>query len=302
MWIDDFKNRVVKAKDIFEIREIDKVSAYNFVRKYHYLGDAKFFAKYSYGLYHELEIVGVATFACPQGSEALKGWFGLPNSDKTIMELTRLCMLPHLNGTNATSYLLGGAMRNLKTKGIRAVITLATSDRHVGSIYQVCNFKYYGLTSQKNDFWSFETQNKPRGKVRDLQGVWVAKPQKHRYAYIIDKQLKCKYIEQKKPSVDMIVPYSCCGGTKIVHDNRFGVDYTCPICTKRLNKVENGREIKPQKRGKKRLQMTLFDFDDGFMDGYNVGYEYGWHDGIIALKEANQIQINRGRTTHELYR
>ena len=107
-WITAFRNREVKAKDIFVIRLIDKPIAYDFVRRYHYLGDAKFFSKYAYGMFHGYDLVGVATFACPQGSEALKGWFSLSNDDKSVLELTRLCMLPDLNGTNATSFLLGG--------------------------------------------------------------------------------------------------------------------------------------------------------------------------------------------------
>ena len=257
-WIEAFRNRQIKAKDIFALRLIDKQIAYDFVRKYHYLGDAKFFAKYSYGLFHGYELVGVATFACPQGSEALKGWFGLSNDDKTVLELTRLCMLPELNGTNATSFLLGGSIKRLKRLGIRAVITLATSDRHVGSIYQVCNFKYYGLTDPKFDFWSYELQGKPRGKVKDLQGAWVAKPRKHRYAYIIDKTLACLYQELPKPAITDKVDYSCCGNTGIVHDNRYDVDYTCPICTGRLYRVENGVEIPPQKVIDASAQFSLF--------------------------------------------
>ena len=241
-----FKNREIKAKDLFEIQQIDKIMAYEFVRKYHYLGNAKFFAKYSFGLFAaDSELVGVATYACPQGSEALHGWFGLPNSDKSIVELTRLCMYPPLNGTNATSFLLGNSIKMLKPFGIRAVITLATSDRHVGSIYQVCNFRYFGLTSQKNDFWAFDTQGKPRGIVRDIQGVWVKKPQKHRYAYFLDKTLKCLYAEQSKPKIGSKIEYSCCGGTKVVHDRRYNVDYTCPICTGHLYKIVNGNEEKP---------------------------------------------------------
>lgn len=256
--IEKFKQREIKANEAFTIQEISKDAAYDFVKRYHYLGAAKFFAKYSYGLFLGYELVGVATFACPQGSDALKGWFGLPNSDKTVMELTRLCMLPELNGTNATSFLLGGGIRKLKHYGIRAVITLATSNRHVGSIYQVCNFTYYGLTDPKADFWAFDTQSKPRGKVKDLQGVWVAKPQKHRYAYILDKKLKCLYAEAPRPSLDMIVPYSCCGGTHIIRDNRYDVDYTCPICTGRLFKIIDGAEVAPEMVENRQAQMSLF--------------------------------------------
>ena len=152
----------------------------------------------------------------------------------------------------------GGAIKRIKQYGIRAVITLATSDRHVGSIYQVCNFKYYGLTTPKNDFWAYETQCRPRGKVKNIQGVWVAKPQKHRYAYIIDKSLKCLYQEQEKPKLDTSVAYSCCKGTHVVHDNRFDVDYTCPICTGHLYKIVYGVQIPPQKVENQMAQMRLF--------------------------------------------
>lgn len=41
--VEQFKNRELKAKQIFVIQEISKNDAYDFVKQYHYLGDAKFF-------------------------------------------------------------------------------------------------------------------------------------------------------------------------------------------------------------------------------------------------------------------
>ena len=61
--------------------------------------------------------------------------------------------MPELNGSNASSFLLSNSMRMLKAFGVRAVITLADSSRHVGSVYQNCNFKYYGLTDPKQDMY-----------------------------------------------------------------------------------------------------------------------------------------------------
>lgn len=169
---ESFKNREAKAKSIFDIEEITKPEAYEFVRRYHYLGDAKFFCVQAFGLFHKEshELVGVATYSLPQGNVALKGWFNCMNDTKDIYELSRLCMLPILNGTNATSFLLGGSIKLLKKQGfVRAVITLADSSRHVGSIYQVCNFKYYGLTDFKNDFFTNvngKMRVNPRGAVK----------------------------------------------------------------------------------------------------------------------------------------
>ena len=62
-----FKNREVKAKQIFKIREISKPIAYNFISEYHYLGKAKFFSIFSYGVFYGMELVGVV----PGASERL---------------------------------------------------------------------------------------------------------------------------------------------------------------------------------------------------------------------------------------
>jgi hypothetical protein len=240
--IEKFKNREIKAKKIFTIGKIDKSVAYDFVRKYHYLGDAKFFSKIAYGLFHKEtgELLGAATFSNPQGNVALKGWFGLPNSDQSVVELSRLVVLPQLNGTNATSYLLGNSLKLLKRDdGIRAVITLADDSRHIGSIYQVCNFEYYGLTDKKSDFFSYDDDGKvnPRGATKHKQGVWIPRTRKHRYAYLLDDSLKCNYKKDTRPQKDDTGSYDCCGGTEVVHDKRFDVDYTCPKCTGRLDTI-----------------------------------------------------------------
>ena len=236
MNLQKFIAREVKANSIFTIKQIDKKVAYDFIRQHHYLGDARFFSKFSYGLHYTEtnQLVGVATMTNPQGNVALKGWFGLENSDQTVMELSRLCVLPELNGTNATSYLLGNSIRCLKRQGVKALITLADDSRHAGSIYQVCNFKYYGLTDKKSDFFHCERNGEwkvnPRGATKDKQGVWINRTQKHRYAYIMEKDLKCLYGEQSYPKKTDTKQYDCCGGTKTVTDARFGKQYPCPKC------------------------------------------------------------------------
>ena len=236
-----FSHREIKAKDVFYIKEIAKPQAYEFVSKYHYLGDAKFFCEQAFGLFaiHGDQLLGVATFSQPQGNVALKGWFGLTNQDKCVYELSRLCLSPSLNQTNATSFLLGGSIKELKKqRKIKAVITLADSTRHVGSIYQVCNFKYYGLTDYKCDFFCEDGKVNPRGATKDKHGVWLPRSRKHRYAYIIDKHLKCLYDEQPKPTTEETFELACCNGTGRVYDNRFGEWYSCPRCTGRLEKLE----------------------------------------------------------------
>lgn len=241
-----FIKRSIKARSIFSIREVDKHTCYEFVRRYHYLGDAKFFCVYGYGWYYRdeygtEELVGCATYSNPQGTVALKGWFGLNNDCDFVLELSRLCLLPCLNGTNATSFLLGNSLRMLKNHGIRAVITLADASRHVGSIYQVCNFKYYGMTDKKSDFYTVDGIKNFRGNTNGRHGVWVERPMKHRYCYLLDNTLKVNYAEQLPPTADEKFTPSCCGGSKRVYDARFGEWYSCPVCCGYI-KLLNGKD------------------------------------------------------------
>jgi hypothetical protein len=237
-----FTHREIRAKDVFYIQEISKTEAYDFVRKYHYLGDAKFFCEQAFGLFaiHGDQLLGVATFSQPQGIVALKGWFGLTNQDKCVYELSRLCLSPALNKTNATSFLLGGSLKALKKqRKIKAVITLADSSRHVGSIYQVCNFKYYGLTDAKTDFFCADGRVNPRGSTKELHGVWIPRTRKHRYAYILDPKLKVQYPEQPKPGVEDTVTLNCCFGLEQVFDNRYKEWFTCPHCTGKFELINS---------------------------------------------------------------
>lgn len=232
--IDDFRCRKIKAKDAFEITPIHKSDAYDFVMQYHYLGSAKFFSTYNFGMFIRgtTLMVGVATYSNPQGPNSLRGWFDIPNSDQTIMELSRLCVLPELNGSNASSFLLGNTIRMLKAHSIRAVITLADSGRHVGSIYQVCNFRYYGLTPERSLFYTATNKKNPRivGK-KDICGVWVPMNRKHRYAYILDPSIKVLHKEEPyPPKCEPSTQCIGCNGNGVVYDTRFGDYYTCPEC------------------------------------------------------------------------
>lgn len=228
--IKKFSNREIKATELFEVKEIEKPLAYKFVLNYHYLKDAKFFAKFCFGLFIGDELVGCSTFSNPQGISAMKSWFGLENDNQDVLELSRLCMLPDLNGTNATSYLLSKSIKLLKSKAIKAVITLADDSRHIGSIYQVCNFKYYGLTNPKTDFFSADGKTNPRGTTVNVRGVWLPRTRKHRYAFILDKNLKCLLEETVRPTKRSENVYDCCKGTGKVFDKRFNEYFDCPKC------------------------------------------------------------------------
>lgn len=237
--IERFKAREVKAKDVFYVAKVDKKTAREMVKKYHYLGEKDFMYTVAYGLHTKDndELLGCAIFGVVGGSIALKGWFGVDNkhSDE-YLELTRLVMSPSLNGCNATSYLLGNAIKQIKKElpSVRAIISLADNGLHNGAIYQACNFKYYGLTDRKTDFFVMGCEGKVKrcGSTKDKQGVWLPRSQKHRYLYIIDKDVQVKYQEEKYPKGNgMNVKPTCCDGTKVVYDKRYGKYYTCPKCS-----------------------------------------------------------------------
>jgi len=108
---------------------------------------------------------------------------------------------PTLNGKNYGSMLVGRSLRMLKQRGIRAVISYADSDRHIGAIYQACNFNYYGLSPQKNDFYLENGRKLSRGKSKGLKGKWLSRSRKHRYIYLLDKTLIPIWQQQPYPKL-----------------------------------------------------------------------------------------------------
>jgi hypothetical protein len=255
--IEKFKNRDVKAKSIFTIKEVSKNTANSFVAKYHYLGDAVHpFPKFWIGMFLYNDLVGVAIYGLPQGISAVKSWFGMKNENTDIIELTRLCLLPELNGSNSTSYLLGNSIKILRREKVRAVTTLADSSKHVGSIYQVCNFKYYGQTDKKTDFYCADGRLNPRGKTKHLRGVWLPRATKHRYCYLLDKTLKILLNEENRPQVTETHIPECCGGVNKVFDKRFNEWYTCPKCTNEIKLIE--KEWEEKRKEKENEAPTLF--------------------------------------------
>lgn len=239
-------------KDRYIICEITKKEAKDLVSKFHYLGDKDFLYKYAYGLVDKetYSLVGCAVFAHPNGNVTLKGWFGVENDSeigKSIYELTRLVLHPTLNGGNVSSYLLSNAIKNLRRKTrVCAIITLADGSRHVGYVYQACNFKYYGVSDKKKDFYMYDETSSngyrlnPRGKVTDKQGIWLDRSIKHRYVIVFEKNLRVLYKEEKYPKGDTnIFDISCCRGKGFVIDNRFMKKYSCPICVGELRLLED---------------------------------------------------------------
>ena len=86
---------------------------------------------------------------------------------------------------------------------VRAMLSYADSRYHTGYIYQALNFKYYGLTTQKSDWWFAQTDGSylkhTRGKVKGTKGEWSPRPRKYRYLMVYDKKLQSKWAEEVYP-------------------------------------------------------------------------------------------------------
>ena len=169
-----------------------------------------FLARRSYGLFRtNNKFIGVITFSGISVVETLIGAFeGFERtSDQSgFWELSRLAMDDNDKEKNLTSWFVSKALKMLRQdEYVRAVISYADSKYHHGYIYQATNFKYYGLTDKKSDFFvtaGGEEKQVWRGKVKGAKGIWKPRTRKHRYMIVYDKTLAVKWIEQPYPKGD----------------------------------------------------------------------------------------------------
>ena len=193
-------------KSDFYIDKISKKQAEELLLRYHYLKDISkgFKSGYNYGLFKHNEFsplniggpVGVCIFTGLPVPEVAKGAFGLErNEQQGLFELSRLCIHPDTQSKeyNITSWFMSRAIRQLrKDAEVKAILSYADNDYHSGTIYRACNFKYYGLTDLKKDFYYSDGTKHSRGKVKDSEGEWKERSRKHRYLIVFDKKLqKC---------------------------------------------------------------------------------------------------------------
>ena len=198
----------MSLKDKYFIKRISRATSKRMLDQFHYLHEeGNFRSGINFGLFdRDLKIlIGVTVFHTVSAKEIVKGCFGI-NSYRLdgFMELGRLCINPHKYEKNITSYFLSGSIKLLrKTLNVVALLTYADSDYHTGYIYQACNFKYYGLTAPKKDFYILQSDGSykklQRGKCKHLNGEWRSKSQKHRYLIIYDNALTTLWNQQPYP-------------------------------------------------------------------------------------------------------
>jgi len=195
------------VKSQFYIDKVSKDEVKDLLYTHHYLKDESkdFKSGYNYGLFKHPEwecplriggCVGVCIFTGLPVPEIAVGAFGLNRDEQQgLFELSRLCILPEIqsNEYNITSWFVSRSVRQLrKDTEVKAILSYADSNRHTGTIYRACNFKYYGLTDRKKDFYYSDGTKHSRGRTKGQKGEWKDRTQKHRYLMIFDKSLKEK--------------------------------------------------------------------------------------------------------------
>ena len=110
-----------------------------------------------------------------------------------LYELSRLCIDPQIQKEeyNITSWFLSKCIKRFKKDADpRCILSYADASRHSGIIYRATNFKYYGLTDKKSDFWIKQSDGSfakhSRGPIKGLEGEWRERSRKHRYMMIFD--------------------------------------------------------------------------------------------------------------------
>ena len=194
-------------KTNFRIARISKPEAAKVLKPYHYLtGVSKDFKSgYNYGCFKGEELVGVAIFTALSVPELACGMFGLARSEQAgLFELSRLCLTPEVQRTehNLASWFLSRAIKHLREQtAVRAILSYADDSTHRGVVYAASNFKYYGLTAAKKDFYTRGEDGtltkQSRGKVKGLLGEWRDRTRKHRFVIVFDKALTIRWPEQK---------------------------------------------------------------------------------------------------------
>jgi hypothetical protein len=192
-------------KDEYTISIIEKSEASSILLKYHYLKDISkgFKSGINVGLFKKNVLVGVCIFTGFPVPELTKGMFGLERNDQEgFYELSRLCLLPDIQKMehNITSWFVSRSIKFLKKNyKARALLSYADSDFHGGTIYKACNFKYYGLSEPKCDFYIEKPDGTfikhSRGKIKGIKGVWKPRSRKHRFVIVFDKKLKILWNE-----------------------------------------------------------------------------------------------------------
>jgi hypothetical protein len=188
-------------KSDFYIDRVSKEEIKELLYTHHYLKDESkdFKSGHNYGLFRRSDwecplrigkCLGACIFTGLPVPEIAVGAFGLKRDEQEgLFELSRLCIDPEVQKEeyNITSWFVSRCIRRFrKDATVRAILSYADSNHHTGTIYRACNFKYYGLTDPKKDFYYADGTKHSRGKIKGVEGKWRERSRKHRYAMVFE--------------------------------------------------------------------------------------------------------------------
>lgn len=192
-------------KSQFYIDKVSKDDIKDLLNTHHYLKDESkdFKSGYNYGLFKHTDwecplriggCLGACIFTGLPVPEIAVGAFGLERDEQEgLFELSRLCIDPEVQKEeyNITSWFVSRCIKKFrKDAKVSAILSYADSNHHSGTIYRACNFKYYGLTDSKKDFYFSDGTKHSRGSVKGADGGWRDRSRKHRYLMVFQKELK----------------------------------------------------------------------------------------------------------------
>lgn len=192
----------------YNIKKVSKAECEQILSKNHYLSKQGFSFRCgrNYGLFLEDKLIGVAIFHAVSAWETVKGCFGLEDKEqKGFWELGRLAIDGEYTVKNLNSWFVARCIKLLRAEeNVRALISYADTEYHEGYIYQALNFKYYGLTAKKNDFWVKQKdgtyKKQSRGATKGVEGgEWRPRSRKHRYLMVFDPTLTVKWKQEPYP-------------------------------------------------------------------------------------------------------
>ena len=189
------------------IKQVNRAECEKVLSKNHYLSKQGFAFRCgrNYGLFFEDKLIGVAIFHRVSAGETVQGCFGLDKTDQQgFWELGRLALDSEYAVRNLNSWFVARCIKLLRANEyVRALISYADTDYHQGYTYQALNFKYYGKTAKKRDFWVKQAdgtyKKQTRGVTKGVDGEWRPRSQKHRYLMVFDPTLTVKWTQEPYP-------------------------------------------------------------------------------------------------------
>lgn len=145
---------------------------------------------YSFGLFNDLDLVGICTIGKPASPSLCVGVCGKEQSEY-VYELNRLVVNDGLPN-NSLSYFVGNVLRLLPPMIL--VSYADTSQNHHGYIYQATNWIYTGLSDKRTE-WRMKGTNRHSKSIcysysteerrSDDRFEMTERPRKHRYIYFV---------------------------------------------------------------------------------------------------------------------